>query len=154
MLKKRQINGLIFINIMLVNKENILKYIPQRAPFVMIDALIEANETSFESSFLIEQDNLFLADKCLSESALIENIAQTCAAGFGYVATQNGEDAGGMGFIGAISKLEVLGTAEVGNLIQTSIKVLSSFGTIHLIEGVARCNETDLLTCQLKIVLA
>ncbi len=139
---------------MLVNKENILNYIPQRAPFVMIDALHEANETSFESSFLIENDNLFLENNCLSESALIENIAQTCAAGFGYVATQNGQAAGGMGFIGAISKLEVFAYAAMGDQIHTSIKVLSSFGGIHLIEGVASCQETALLTCQLKIVLA
>ena len=70
---------------MLINKENIQTYLPQRPPFVMIDELINATETSFESAFEVVESNLFIENGILSESALVENVAQTCAAGFGCV---------------------------------------------------------------------
>ena len=71
--------------IMKVNKENIKNYIPQREPFIMIDSLVDASEFGFKSEFIIASTNLFLENGVLSESSLVENVAQTCAAGFGYI---------------------------------------------------------------------
>ena len=139
---------------MLINKENIQTYIPQRAPFVMIDALINASETKFESQFEIQPDNLFIENGILSESALVENVAQTCAAGFGYVGSQNGEEAGKLGFIGAVSKLKVEGLPKTGEQLSTKIEILNTFDAIHLIEGTVFSNEKKLMTCQMKIVVA
>lgn len=138
---------------MLINKDSICNYIPQRFPFVMIDELVAASETGFESRFEILDSNIFLKDTILSESALIENIAQTCAAGFGYLGAQNGEEAGKLGFIGAVSKLEVSGHANSGDVVETKIEVLSTFDTIHLIEGTAFLNGNPLVSCQMKIVV-
>lgn len=139
---------------MLISKENITSIIPQRAPFVMIDSLLAADETGFKTEFKITPDNLFLEDQVLSESALIENIAQTCAAGFGYL---NSLEEGGepkLGFIGAVTQVQVEHAAKENDLIETSVKVLSTFDTIHLVEGTAKSNGTILVTCQMKIVLA
>ncbi|TSJ46467.1 hypothetical protein [Fluviicola chungangensis] len=139
---------------MLINKENITSIIPQRAPFVMIDHLLAADETGFRTEFKIASDNLFLENTVLSESALIENIAQTCAAGFGYL---NSLEEGGepkLGFIGAVTQVQVEQAAKENDLIETSVQVLSTFDTIHLVEGTARSNGKVLLTCQMKIVLA
>lgn len=138
---------------MLIDKNTITDYIPQRFPFVMIDKLISANETQFESEFEITADNIFLKDGILSESALIENIAQTCAAGFGYVNSQNGEGAGKLGFIGSVSRLEVKNAAAKSDVITTKVTVISTFDTIHLIEGTAFCGDEELVTCQMKIVV-
>jgi 3-hydroxymyristoyl/3-hydroxydecanoyl-(acyl carrier protein) dehydratase len=139
---------------MLINKENITSIIPQRAPFVMIDSLLEANETGFNTNFEITSENLFLENGILSESSLIENIAQTCAAGFGYLNSliEGGEPK--LGFIGAVTQVQVENTAKLNDLIETSVQILSTFDTIHLVEGVAKSNGQVLLTCQMKIVLA
>ena len=139
---------------MLINKENIQTYIPQRAPFVMIDELISATDKNFESSFEILASNLFIEDNVLSESAMVENVAQTCAAGFGYVGSQNGEEAGKLGFIGAVSKLTVSGLPRTGEQLITKIDILNAFDAIHLIQGTVYSNERELLTCQMKIVIA
>lgn len=139
---------------MLIDKAHITNYLPQRPPFVMVDALIAADETGFQSSFSIEEDNLFLENSILSESALVENIAQTCAAGFGYVGSQKGEEAGRLGFIGAVSRLQIHELPHLGDQIDTEIQIVSSFDTIHLVQGTARKNGQTLLECQLKIVLA
>nr|WP_294859300.1 hypothetical protein [uncultured Fluviicola sp.] len=139
---------------MLINKENITSIIPQRAPFVMIDSLLDANETGFNTNFEITSENLFLENGILSESSLIENIAQTCAAGFGYLNSliEGGEPK--LGFIGAVTQVQVENSAKLNDLIETSVKILSTFDTIHLVEGVAKSNGQVLLTCQMKIVLA
>lgn len=139
---------------MLINKENITSIIPQRAPFVMIDSLLNANETGFNTNFEITSENLFLENGILSESSLIENIAQTCAAGFGYLNSliEGGEPK--LGFIGAVTQVQVENNAKLNDLIETSVQILSTFDTIHLVEGVAKSNGQVLLTCQMKIVLA
>lgn len=139
---------------MLIDKEHITQFLPQRPPFVMVDALLSADESGFKSTFAVAEDNLFLEDSILSESALVENIAQTCAAGFGYVGSQKGEEAGRLGFIGAVSRLQVHALPQLGDQIETEIEIVSSFDTIHLVQGTARKNGNPLLECQLKIVLA
>ena len=139
---------------MLVNKENIQVLIPQRPPFVMIDELHAASEKGFKSQFTIDDTNIFVEDGLLSESAIIENIAQTCAAGFGYVGQQNGEGAGKIGFIGAVSRLTREGEIETGDIITTEVEILNTFDNIHLAQGTAKNNKGFTLSCQLKIVLA
>lgn len=139
---------------MRINKEEITRYIPQRAPFVMIDSLIDADEKGFESRFEVAPSNLFLNEGVLSESSVIENIAQTCAAGFGYVNSQKGAGEGQLGFIGAISRLKVHALPKLNDVIETKITVLNAFDAIHLIEGVASINNQPVLECQMKIVIA
>jgi predicted hotdog family 3-hydroxylacyl-ACP dehydratase len=132
--------------------ENITEIIPQKAPFVMIDNLKKADETGFETDFLIKEDNLFLEEGRLSESSLTENIAQTCAAGFGYLGMKNEDKEPKIGFIGAISKLTNLDYAKIGDKINTKVEILNSFESIHLIQGKCYNNDQLLLECQMKIV--
>lgn len=139
---------------MLINKENITSIIPQKAPFVMIDTLLSADQNGFQSTFTIASNNLFLASGVLSESALIENIAQTCAAGFGYLNSLEEDGEPKIGFIGAVTQVQNQLPAKENDLIETSVRILSTFDTIHLIEGTATSNGEVLLSCQMKIVLA
>jgi predicted hotdog family 3-hydroxylacyl-ACP dehydratase len=139
---------------MLIDTQNIKTYIPQREPFIMIDGLVSANETEFKSSFDIQKGNIFLENGQLSESALVENIAQTCAAGFGYLGSLSGEGEARLGFIGAVSRLEVLAPSRENDRIETTVTILNSFENIHLIEGVAKCAGKELVKCQMKIVQA
>lgn len=139
---------------MLINKEQITSIIPQKAPFVMIDSLVTAGQDGFQSTFAIASDNLFLENSVLSESALIENIAQTCAAGFGYLNSLEEEGEPKIGFIGAVTQVRIQNQAKLNDQIETSVQILSTFDTIHLIEGTATSNGEVLLSCQMKIVLA
>ena len=139
---------------MLIDSSSITQYIPQRAPFVMVDTLVAASETNFESQFMVKNTNIFLKDGVLSESALLENIAQTCAAGFGFVNSQKGEEAGKLGFIGSITRVEIKNVAKENDLLTTKVTVLSTFDAIHLIEGrVFDSLQNELISCQMKIVV-
>lgn len=139
---------------MLADSTTITQFIPQRPPFVMIDNLISASiENGFKSSFEVRPDNVLLLENGLSEGALVENVAQTCAAGFGYVNSQAGEGGGQMGFIGSVSRLEVKGVAPVHAVVETNVEIISTFDKIHLIEGKVSLNGEELLSCQMKIVI-
>jgi len=57
----------------------ILKLIPQRAPIIMVDALLSFNDTKVVSGLTITSDNMFVQNGYLTEPGLIEHMAQTVA---------------------------------------------------------------------------
>ena len=59
--------------------------LPQRPPMVMVDRLVCADEKSAETVLDIRQDNIFVEDGVLKSYAMIENMAQTCAAHLGFL---------------------------------------------------------------------
>lgn len=135
-----------------IKKEDITNFIPHRAPFLMIDNLILANAERFESDFFIEDNNVLVRSGHFEESGLIENIAQTCAAGFGFL--DHGKDEKPkIGFIGAVSKLEVFELPPVHSKIDTVVTPTHQLGNIFLVKGENYCNGRKLLECEIKIVV-
>lgn len=137
---------------MLLTKENITKIIPQQFPFVMVDNLISVNEIGFKSIFKVEESNFFFKDGKLQEPALIENIAQTVAAGFGYIDKESGGKPK-IGFIGGISKLKIFELPLLNTLIETTIYYLHQFEKVYLIKGESFCCGKLLIECEMKIVV-
>ncbi|CAG5067669.1 hypothetical protein DYBT9623_00390 [Dyadobacter sp. CECT 9623] len=137
---------------MLITRESITDYIPHRAPFIMVDSLISVTEARFETEFRIEADNLLVANGYFQETGLIENIAQTCAASFGYLAKEQAGEAK-IGFIGAIGKLEVFELPPVGATVQTIVIPLHQLGNIYLVKGESFLEGRILLGCEMKIVV-
>lgn len=137
---------------MIAAETEITNLIPHRKPFVMIDTLISATPEVFESDFYIGHDNILVADGFFEASGLIENIAQTCAAGFGYLDSASGA-APKIGFIGAVSKVEVFALPEVNNKINTIVTPTHQLGNIFLVKGENYCNGCKLLECEIKIVV-
>ena len=64
--------------------DDILQFIPQRHPFVMVDELLYADEEKATANFTVTTENIFCEDGFFSEAGLLENIAQTVAAANGY----------------------------------------------------------------------
>lgn len=137
---------------MIVEKNNITNFIPHRKPFIMIDNLIRAGADGFESDFFIEKDNVLVRSGYFEEAGLIENIAQTCAAGFGFMDHEN-DGAPKIGFIGAVSKLEVFELPLIHSRINTVVVPTHQLGNIFLVKGENYCNGRKLLECEIKIVV-
>ena len=137
---------------MKVSRENISTVIPHRHPFIMIDNLLDAGLTFFETDFMVREENIFIWNNALQSPALIENIAQTCAAGFGYL-QQTADAKPGMGVIGAITKLHVHTLPLVDSLIRTTAEVTHQLANVFLIRGENYCEGNILLECELKIVI-
>jgi 3-hydroxyacyl-[acyl-carrier-protein] dehydratase len=83
---------------------------------------------------------------------LIENIAQTCAAGFGYQDSLSGGEPK-VGFIGAVSKLQVYALPNVDTRISTRVVITHQLGTIFLAKGENFQDGKCLLDCEVKIVV-
>lgn len=134
---------------------NITEIIPHREPFIMVDHLIKADQSGFETEFTANQENIFAENGLLQEPALIENIAQSAAAGFGYLAQKNAQDEEPkLGFIGAIGKLKLLSKPNIGEKIRTQVDIITQFENVILIKGENFNQNGDLLvTCEMKMVI-
>ncbi|HOA37721.1 MAG TPA: 3-hydroxyacyl-ACP dehydratase [Flavihumibacter sp.] len=137
---------------MLIDQDHITELIPQRAPFVMIDTLEYHADGKTGTRFRIRPDNIFLREGRLETAALIENLAQTAAASAGYEAVVSGEKVK-IGFIGAISKLQVQGDAICDDVLETEITQLQQVLNATMVQGTVRCDGKTLLSGELKIFL-
>jgi predicted hotdog family 3-hydroxylacyl-ACP dehydratase len=129
---------------------DISSIIPQKYPFVMVDSLLECSHLFTKTTFKIKTDNILVEDGEFSAAGLIENIAQTAAAGVGYKASQANVPTSG-GYIGAIKNLEIFALPVVEDVIETSITVIDEVFSITLISGSVMCNGILLATCELKV---
>lgn len=136
---------------MKIGKEQIESFIPHRAPFVMIDNLIEAAPDRFETDFRILPDNIFLEEGTLREFALIENISQSCAAGLAVIKSHDKEKPVS-GFIGAVSKLKVYDLPKVHDTIHTIVTPIAQLGDMYLLKAVNLVKGKKLLECEIKLV--
>ena len=128
--------------------------IPQKSPFVMVDALLEFSNNSVKSSFQIKEDNLFLKNNQLLESGLIENMAQTVALHTGYdFFIKNA--AAPTGYIGSIKKLTILKLPVLNDIITTNVEVLHEFNgvTMVAIKVFSAANE-EIASGEMKTVIA
>ncbi|GGN05573.1 hypothetical protein GCM10010967_45990 [Dyadobacter beijingensis] len=138
---------------MLIEKDAITRYIPHRAPFVMVDGLVSATRERFESELTVAADNVLVQNGFFLETGLIEHMAQTCAASFGYLDSAEGGEPK-IGFIGAVSKVVVHELPPVGATVRTVVTPLHQLGNIYLVKGESSSDGRILLGCELKIVVS
>ncbi|HEY8396606.1 MAG TPA: 3-hydroxyacyl-ACP dehydratase [Flavihumibacter sp.] len=136
----------------LVPKEQLSTILPQRPPFVMIDGLLQDDSTLTETVFEIRPDNILVENGRATAALLVENIAQTAAAGAGYKALQ-GDGPVLVGFIGAIKDLQIHSLPEVGTLLKTRARQINQVFNVSIVEGTVYDGDTLLARCEMKIFL-
>ena len=135
---------------MLIPRDQILNFIPQRAPFVMINTLDVFLDGEYSSTLHISEDNIFVEGGELREYALIENIAQTGAAGIAFERKNNAEKVR-EGFIGGISKLTLNRLPKVGDSIVTIVKKKAEIGNLFLLNGKVYSEEKLIFECDVQL---
>ena len=137
----------------IVQGEGLLKYIPQRPPFVMVDKLFVAEENSIVSGLLISNQNILVENDELQESGLIENMAQTCALYAGFKANNLGKDAP-VGFIAGIKNVLVNRLPTIGQEITTKIEIVNELMNMQIaMASVHGSDNTILASCELRIFI-
>lgn len=134
------------------SKYSISELIPQRPPFVMVDRLLYCDMSVTSTRLEIREDNIFNDRGRLSTAGICENIAQTCAARLGYLSLASGQ-AVKLGYIGAISNMQVFRTPQTGQTIETEINVLQEVFNITLVHAVVKCGDEVIAETDLKIAL-
>jgi len=132
---------------------DVLDLLPQRPPFIMIDKLVFSDEVVTTTKFLVRSDNIFMEGDVLNACALVENIAQTCAARMGYINYVNHEKVR-IGFIGSVRNLNILRPVRLGELLTTSIEVKEEVMQLTLVEASVRVGDETVVTAEMKIALS
>lgn len=130
--------------------KNILSFIPQRAPFVMVDTLEHCDEHGAATTFLIKKENIFVQNETLTEPALIENIAQTAAARIGYICLQEKKPVP-VGYIGAVQNLKIGKLPKVGDILVSNIFIKTQVFHATIIGGTISVNDEEIASCEMKI---
>ncbi len=129
----------------------ISELIPQKAPFVFIDRVVDHEEDRITTNYCVKSDNPLVDGKML-EAGLIENMAQSAAALEGCLAKKgNGEIK--IGFIGAVKKLEIKKEVFVGDLLETKLVIINNAIGVNIAEGEVYCKDTLVAKCILNIFL-
>lgn len=133
----------------------VAELLPQRPPFILIDKMIEYDETINATStlFHIASDNPFLKEGFFQPSGMVENMAQTCAARIGYYDKLRNMPVR-MGLIGGIKNLNVYQLPKSGDEITTHIVVKEDMLGVILASAKVLDHMMNLIAdCELKIAL-
>lgn len=129
---------------------SVVDLLPQKFPFQMLDQLLEYNHEIIRTQFLIQQDNVLVTENQLCEGGLIENMAQSAAAGTGYAAKADGRDVP-VGYIGAIKNVLIHRLPMVGETLQTEICTKFTVGQATIVEGKIFSEKESIASCELTI---
>ena len=130
---------------------DILELLPQHRPFVMIDKLLHFDFDVTRTSFLVNEENIFYDNGRFTESGLIENIAQTCAARIGYINVYILKETIKLGFIGAIRNLEIFRLPQIDELLVTQIATIEEVFKMTLVKASITVGEEIIASCEMKI---
>ena len=132
--------------------EDIKRLIPQREPFIMVDEIEGTDGTHAVSALTVHSGNYFmLPDGTMSETGLIEHIAQSCSALMGNVALEQELDHPPVGLIGEVKHFECQRRPKSGEKVCTTIEFGFTFGNITIATGESHVNDEPIAKVQLKI---
>jgi len=138
---------------------NVIQFIPQRPPMVMIDKHVSTEGNQTISALEIRADNIFCENGVLTEPGLIENIAQTAALNSGYLFSREMNSGSGsgikppLGYIGGIKNLRIHFLPEVGKRIETKIKIETEIMDVAVAKGEITCDGKTVADCEMKIFM-
>jgi len=137
---------------MIATGESLARLLPQKPPMVMIHELVACDAEQMTSRFRVTPESVLVADGFLTESGLVENIAQTAAAGSGYAYQQSGRPTP-IGYIAAIKDLRIGPLPAVGTEITTDVRVQNQVMEFSIVRGVVRVGEIIFAECEMRIFI-
>lgn len=137
----------------LLDKAFVGNLIPQKFPFVMVDALLSFSENQVIAGLTVSDDNIFEHEAVFQESGLIEHMAQSVALFTGYQFYLKNEPAP-TGYIGSIKSITIAELPKLGDEIETTVNVLQEFMGVTLVDIVSKVNDKEVARGQMKTVLA
>lgn len=130
--------------------QNAADFIPQQPPFVLVDKLLYVDQKTSRCSFTIKEGNLFTDNGFYSTAGLVESMAQTAAAGTGYLSRSENKPPP-LGYIGAVQKLEVSDWPPVNSEISMTINLITNIMQVSLVSGIVQMENKIMATCEMKI---
>ena len=130
-----------------ISEKDIELFIPQRPPFVFIDAIEEVNAELARTRFTVPACCPLVTDNILPLAGLVENAAQTCAARAGFTSGNK------IGYIGAIKQVQAYRLPSVGETLTTEARLIQEVLNISLIECTTHVKDEIIATATLKLAV-
>jgi 3-hydroxymyristoyl/3-hydroxydecanoyl-(acyl carrier protein) dehydratase len=130
--------------------QNASELIPQKQPFVLVDMLLFADEKKSCCSFTIPEENIFVEQGFYSTPGMVESMAQTAAAGTGYLFKKENREVP-VGYIGTVQKLEVMDWPPANAEITMEISLITNIMQVSLVSGVVKYEGRIMASCEMKI---
>ena len=139
----------------MMDRNEIEKLIPHRAPFLWIDQVeeLEPGERCVAVKFINPEDPVFAghfpARPILPGVLLIEAVAQTAGVMLGASAPQGGE---GVALLGAVNRFKFFKPVTPGQQLQIETTRLTGIGKMALISGTVRVQGEIVASGELSVV--
>jgi predicted hotdog family 3-hydroxylacyl-ACP dehydratase len=130
--------------------EKILSLIPQRHPFVMVAELLYSDEQLTRTGLVVKDDNIFVERGKFSEAGLLENMAQTAAAGHAS-GTENKRVY--IGYIGAVKNFEIFALPGVNDELITEVTIVQRIFDATIVTGNVWCGTNLIARGELRIFI-
>jgi len=137
---------------MISSRKDIVQYIPQREPMVLVHQLLEFSSNDVVSAFEVEENHILVSNGFLTEAGLLENMAQTAALGKGYEFALKNEKPP-LGFIGAVKSFTIKRLPKVGAHIKTHLELKHEVLNASIVQTTVVENEEEIASCELKIFI-
>ena len=131
--------------------DEVIALIPQKAPIVMVDTLYECLPEKAVAGLTIRADNMFCEDGLFREPGIIEHIAQSAALKAGYEQRSKNKPPA-IGYIGSVKNFVLHFLPRTGNRLTTTITVLHVVGNISVLHGRVECEGKTVAECEMKVV--
>lgn len=134
--------------------KNIKDLLPQRAPVLVVDKLLDANSEEAQTCLTVRPDNFFLNEEGeLEASGLIEHIAQSASAFAGYRTLLAGSTEPPVGYIGEVKDFKCHYRPQAGDELQTYIRLEAEAGNVMLLSGETRAGDKIVAETQMKVFI-
>ena len=137
----------------IIDKETVQSLIPQKAPFVMVDALYVFEENALTAGLTVEEENIFTENGYFTEPGIVEHMAQSVALYTGYQYYLKKEEAP-IGYIGSIKDVAIIRLPQINEKLVTGVTVLQEFMGITLVDIITTIGGEEIAKSQMKTVLA
>lgn len=134
--------------------EEILKLIPQRPPFVLVDKIYSHAENEILSGFTIPEDHVLVKKSGeLSEAGIIEHFAQTIALYQGYYYYLKNLPAP-VGYIGSIKNIDIFELPKANQELRTKVTVLQQLLGVTMVSGEVFLDGKLIASGEMRTIIA
>lgn len=129
------------------------RILPQRAPFLFVDALTEYDPAFVRTRFTVTADVALVEDGHLTAAGLLENMAQASAARIGYIAKYILHIPIRIGYIGAIKGGRIYRLPRIGEVLETTVEFREEIFEIVLVDISVRIGDELIAEASFKTSL-
>ena len=129
----------------ILTKKEVSLLLPQKEPFVLVNALFSCNKSAAKTGFTIPKDHSLVENEFLVEAGLLENMAQSIALKSGFLAQESKQSIPKIGYLAAIKNAEIYQLPKAGQKIITHLEVTHTLGAIKRYLATIKDKQNNLI---------